>query len=94
MAVPLSDLEFYKLNYRGEIFPLFGDFTLHLQEVGYGDGYADTSELPFYALAWFWVSEGYENNTLGPRSTHQLFTQPTPRLQELTRTGDPPNLVV
>ena len=42
--------EFYKLNYRGEIyFPLFGDFTLHLRgEVGYGDGYADTTELPFY----------------------------------------------
>ena len=36
VAVPLSDLEFYKLNYRGEIyFPLFGEFTLHLRgEVG------------------------------------------------------------
>ena len=74
VAVPLSDLEFYKLNYRGEIyFPLFGDFTLHLRgEVGYGDGYADTSELPFYEhffAGGFGSVRGYENNTLGPRST-------------------------
>ena len=50
IAVPLSDLEFYKLSYRGEVYyPLFSDFTLHLRgELGYGDGYGDTSELPFY----------------------------------------------
>ena len=74
IAVPLSDLEFYKLNYRGEIyFPLFGEFTLHLRgELGYGDGYGDTSELPFYEHFFsggFGSVRGYEANTLGPRST-------------------------
>ena len=63
IAVPLSDLEFYKLNYRGEIyFPLFGEFTLHLRgELGYGDGYGDTTELPFYEHFfrwWFWFGQG------------------------------------
>jgi outer membrane protein insertion porin family len=74
IAVPLSDLEFYKLSYRGEVyFPLFSDFTLHLRgELGYGDGYGDTSELPFYEhffAGGFGSVRGYESNTLGPRST-------------------------
>ena len=74
LAAPLSDLEFYKLNYRGEIyFPLFGEFTLHLRgELGYGGGYGNTSELPFYEhffAGGFGSVRGYESNTLGPRST-------------------------
>ena len=74
VAVPLSDLEFYKLNYRGEIyFPLFGEFTLHLRgELGYGDGYGEASELPFYEhffAGGFGSVRGYEVNTLGPRAT-------------------------
>ena len=74
VAVPLSDLEFYKLNYRGEIyFPLFGEFTLHLRgELGYGDGYGSASELPFYEhffAGGFGSVRGYEVNTLGPRAT-------------------------
>ena len=81
IAVPLSDLEFYKLNYRGEIyFPLFGEFTLHLRgELGYGDGYGDTA-IAFYEhffAGGFGSVRGYEVNTLvlvnGP-----MFTLPTP----------------
>ena len=75
IAVPLSDLEFYKLSYRGEVYyPLFSDFTLHLRgELGYGDGYGDTSELPFYEhffAGGFGSVRGYESNTLGPRRRH------------------------
>jgi len=76
VAVPGSDLEFYKLTYRGEIFypvPLLDNWTLRLRtELGYGDGYGDTTELPFYEnffAGGFGSVRGYESNTLGPRST-------------------------
>ena len=76
VAVPGSDLEFYKLNYRGEIYfpvPLLDTWTLRVRtELGYGDGYGDTTELPFYEnffAGGFGSVRGYESNTLGPRST-------------------------
>jgi len=74
VSVPFSDLEFYKLTYRGEIyFPIYQEFTLHLRtELGYGGGYGDTTALPFYEhffAGGFGSVRGYENNTLGPRST-------------------------
>jgi outer membrane protein insertion porin family len=72
----VSDLEFYKLTYRGEVFypvPLLKSWTLRLRtELGWGDGYGDTSELPFYEhffAGGFGSVRGYESNTLGPRST-------------------------
>ena len=94
VAVPLSDLEFYKLNYRGEIyFPLFGDFTLHLRgEVGYGDGYADTTELPFYEhffAGGFGSVRGYENNTLGPRSTPPIVYRANTAVTGIDENGRP-----
>ncbi|MFV0476388.1 MAG: outer membrane protein assembly factor BamA [Parahaliea sp.] len=74
VAVPGSDLEYYKLSYRGEIyFPLGRDWTLHFRtELGYGDGYSDVDGLPFYEnffAGGFGSVRGYESNTLGPRST-------------------------
>ncbi|WP_241505796.1 outer membrane protein assembly factor BamA [Parahaliea mediterranea] len=74
VAVPGSDLEFYKLTYRGEIyFPIVNEWTLRLRtELGYGDGYGDTQGLPFYEnffAGGFGSVRGFENNTLGPRST-------------------------
>jgi outer membrane protein insertion porin family len=75
-APAISDLEFYKLTYRGEIFypvPLLNTWTLRLRtELGWGDGYGDTNELPFYEhffAGGFGSVRGYESNTLGPRST-------------------------
>jgi outer membrane protein insertion porin family len=47
VSMPGSDLEFYKLTYRGEIYfcpcsPT--QWTLRLRtELGYGDGYGDTT---------------------------------------------------
>jgi outer membrane protein insertion porin family len=71
-----SDLEFYKLSYRGEVYypvPLLRTWTLRLRaELGYGDGYGDTTELPFYEhyfAGGFGSVRGFQSNTLGPRST-------------------------
>lgn len=76
VSMPASDLEFYKLTYRGEIYypvPLLKTWTLRLRtELGYADGYGDTTELPFYEhyfAGGFGSVRGYESNTLGPRST-------------------------
>ena len=74
LSVPGSDLEFYKLTYRGEIFfPIRNEWVLHFRgELGYGDGYGNTTELPFYEhffAGGFGSVRGYEVNTLGPRST-------------------------
>jgi outer membrane protein insertion porin family len=74
VAMPGSDLEFYKLTYRGEIFvPIANEWVLHFRtDLGYGDGYGSTSELPFYEhffAGGFGSVRGFEVNTLGPRST-------------------------
>lgn len=72
--MPGSDLEFFKLNYRGEIYyPITRKWTLRFRgELGYGEGYGDTTGLPFYENFFsggFGSVRGYESNTLGPRST-------------------------
>ncbi|NQX89644.1 MAG: outer membrane protein assembly factor BamA [Halioglobus sp.] len=76
VAVPASDLEFYKLTYNGEIYlpvPWTQSWTFRMRtELGFGDGYGDTTELPFYEnffAGGFGSVRGYESNTLGPRST-------------------------
>ena len=76
VSVPVSDLEFYKLTYNGEVYfpmPVLKTWTLRLKtELGYGGGYGDTSELPFYENFFgggFGSVRGYQSNTLGPRST-------------------------
>ncbi|MFT7174824.1 MAG: outer membrane protein insertion porin family [Halioglobus sp.] len=74
VSMPASDLEFYKLNYRGEVFyPISRSWIAHFRtELGYGGGYGGTSELPFYEhffAGGFGSVRGFESNTLGPRST-------------------------
>ena len=74
IAVPGSDLTYYKLFARHQrLFPLPGDFVFVLEgEVGYGDGFGGTSELPltenFFAGGLRSV-RGFSANTLGPRDS-------------------------
>ena len=92
VSMPASDLEFYKVTYRGEIFypvPLLETWTLRVRtELGFGDGYGDTTELPFYENFFgggFGSVRGYESNTLGPRSTparEYTISQPVTAIDE------------
>ncbi len=90
IAVPGSDLEFYKLTYRGEIFfPIANAWTLRFRtELGYGDGYGKTTELPFFEhffAGGFGSVRGFESNTLGPRSTPAelyLTQQPVTKVED------------
>ncbi|MCZ6618522.1 MAG: outer membrane protein assembly factor BamA [Gammaproteobacteria bacterium] len=74
IAIPGSDLQFYKIVYDGQIyFPLTRSLTLRLRtELGFGDGYGSTSGLPFYENFYsggFGSIRGFETSTLGPRTT-------------------------
>ncbi len=78
LALPLSGIEYYKLRYRGlGYLPLFGEFTLLLRgEIGYGDGYGDTTELPFFENFYAGGPEsvrGYRAASLGPRSAGRVI---------------------
>ncbi|NTZ23713.1 outer membrane protein assembly factor BamA [Pseudomonas putida] len=73
-TIPGSDLSFFKLDYRGQLFqPINNDYTLRLHtELGYGDGYGSTSGLPFYEnyfAGGFNSVRGFKDSSLGPRST-------------------------
>ncbi len=96
VAVPASDLEFYKLTYQGEIYypvPLLPRWTLRLRtELGYGDGYGDTTGLPFYEnffAGGFGSVRGYQSNTLGPRSTPAVPYQVLQPVTEIDADGNP-----
>ena len=74
VAVPGSDLEFYRVNYTGDIYyelPFARRFSTHLRaRVGFGGVYGDTTTFPFYEHFYaggFGSVRGYEQSTLGPR---------------------------
>ncbi|NJN51413.1 MAG: BamA/TamA family outer membrane protein, partial [Gammaproteobacteria bacterium] len=74
VAVPGSDLSFYKLTYQGQIyFPLAKGFSLRMRtELGYGDAYGSSDTLGFFEHFYaggFGSVRGFQQNTLGPRST-------------------------
>jgi outer membrane protein insertion porin family len=74
VAVPGSDLEYFKIGYEGQIYvPITSSFTLRFRtQLGYGDGYSDLENLPFYENFYaggFGSVRGYQANTLGPRSS-------------------------
>jgi len=74
ISLPGGDLEYYKLNYNGQLFiPLTRALTLRLHtRLGYADAYGGLDELPFFEHFYaggFGSVRGFERNTLGPRST-------------------------
>ncbi|APC15703.1 outer membrane protein assembly factor BamA [Pseudomonas frederiksbergensis] len=80
-TTPGSDLSFFKLDYRGQLFqPLTDNYTMRLHtELGYGDGYGSTNGLPFYENYYaggFNSVRGFKDSTLGPRSTPSRGVNP------------------
>jgi outer membrane protein insertion porin family len=74
LAVPGSDLSYYRLQYfREHYIPIFPEWIIHLRaDLGYGDGYGSTEQLPFFQHFYaggLGTVRGFERNTLGPRAT-------------------------
>ena len=72
-----SDLEFYKLDYRGQYFtPTSKETALRFHsELGYGDGFGDTDGLPFYEnyfAGGINSVRGFRNGSLGPQAVASL----------------------
>lgn len=74
LGIPGTDLEYFKLIYDGQIFvPVANDVSFRFHgQFGYGDGYGDTEDLPFFENFFsggFGSVRGYERSSLGPRGT-------------------------
>lgn len=74
ITVPGSDLSYYRVQYFKEnFFPISGEWIIHSRlNLGYGDGYGDTEQLPFFQNFYaggLGTVRGFERNTLGPRAT-------------------------
>jgi outer membrane protein insertion porin family len=75
VAVPGSDLNYYRLRYyKEQYFPLVGEWVIRGRlDLGYGDGYGDTTQLPFFQNFYAGGQgsvRGFKPNRLGPRSTY------------------------
>lgn len=75
VTLPGSDLEYWKIGYsHRRYFPLSTTFTVALNlDIGYGEGYGKTSELPFYEHFYaggVGTVRGFELYSLGPRDSN------------------------
>ncbi|MFD1259108.1 outer membrane protein assembly factor BamA [Entomomonas asaccharolytica] len=74
IAIPGSDLTFYKIDYSAQYFkPITDNYILRFHtDLGYGDGYGSTNMLPFYENYYaggYNSVRGFKDGSLGPRST-------------------------
>lgn len=75
-VIPGSDLEYYKFNIDLSMyFPITERISFKLAtDLGYGDGFGDTEELPFfknYFAGGNTTVRGFEARSLGPRDSSQ-----------------------
>ncbi len=73
-GIPATDLEYWKAVYRGQYFINFRpEIALRFHgRFGYGGGFGDTEELPFFENFYaggFGSVRGYERSSLGPKGT-------------------------
>lgn len=73
-TVPGSDLNFYKLGYRGQrFFPISQDLTLRVHtDTGFARRFSSTKQVPFYEhyfAGGIGSVRGFKDSTLGPKST-------------------------
>lgn len=78
ITIPGGDLEYYKLSYLAtRYWPVTKQTAFRLKgDLGYGRGYGDTEELPFYKNFYAGGSStvrGYRSRSLGPRDTLPPF---------------------
>jgi len=74
VSTPPSDLEYYKLTARNDSYLELSDFLIFKAsaEVGYGDGYSGSDELPFFENFFAGGANtvrGYDARSLGPRDS-------------------------
>jgi len=74
VSIPGSDIEYYKLTYlAGRYWALTDKTSFKVKaELGYGEGYGKTEQLPFFKNFFAGGSNtvrGYESRSLGPRDT-------------------------
>ena len=77
VAVPGSDLTFYKVSHKTDFYQPITDSGRWIfrarSDIGYGDGYGDRTQMPFYEHFYaggYGSVRGYEANSLGPRATN------------------------
>ncbi len=72
-----GDLDYYKIGYRNQfVFPFLAETTFSFKtKLGFGDGYNETSDLPFYEKYYAGgvrSVHGYDVNSLGPEDSKGL----------------------
>ncbi|WP_286222328.1 outer membrane protein assembly factor BamA [Marinobacter apostichopi] len=77
VAVPGSDLTFYKVSHKTDFYQPITDSGNWIfrarSDIGYGDGYGDRTQMPFYEHFYaggYGSVRGYEANSLGPLATN------------------------